>query len=79
MFRQQEKNKVYIKTISGYYSFTDFKIKIVRIVVLYGSEEEKVVEVQVGFLLNAIGKLILGIKAPKLFKRAIKNLLDFWK
>ena len=54
------------------------KYKIVRTVVLYGSQEEKIVEVQVGFLLNENGKLVLGIKAPKLFKRAIKNLLDYW-
>lgn len=51
----------------------------VRTVVLYGSKEEKIVEVQIGFLLNENGKLILGIKAPELFKRAIKNLLDYWK
>ncbi len=29
-------------------------------------------------LLNAHGKLVLGIKAPKLFKRAINNLLSYW-
>lgn len=54
------------------------KFKIVRTVVLYGSERDKIIEIEVGFLLNAKGKLVLGIKAPKLFKRAIKNLLDFW-
>lgn len=54
------------------------KFKIVRTLVLYGSEEEKIAEIHVGFLLNANGKLVLGIKAPKLFKRAIKNLLDYW-
>jgi len=32
----------------------------------------------VGFLLNKNGDLVLGIKAPKLFKEAIKNLIDFW-
>lgn len=52
---------------------------IVRTVVLYGSNEEQLVEVEVGFLLNAKGKLVLGIKAPKLFHRAINNLLDYWK
>jgi hypothetical protein len=35
-------------------------------------------EVEVGFLLNNNGKLILGVKAPSLFKKALKNLLDFW-
>ncbi len=52
--------------------------KIIRTVVLYGSQEEKIAEIQVGFLLNENGKLILGIRAPKLFKRAINNLLNFW-
>ena len=55
------------------------RFKIVRTVVLYGSKEERIGEVQIGFLLNENGKLVLGIKAPKLFKRAITNLLDFWK
>lgn len=54
------------------------KFKIIRTVVLAGSNEEKIVEIEVGFLLNQNGKLILGIKAPELFKEAIKNLLDFW-
>jgi hypothetical protein len=31
------------------------------------------------FLLNEAGNLILGIKAPELFKEAVKNLLDFWR
>lgn len=55
------------------------KFKIVRTVVLYGSKEEEIIEIEVGFLLNENGKLILGIKAPELFKEAIKNLLDFWR
>lgn len=74
-----------INELSGYNAFDTMylkkyypKFQIVRTVVLYGSKEEKIMEVQVGFLLNASGKLVLGIKAPKLFERAIKNLLDFW-
>ncbi len=54
------------------------KFKILRTVVLYGSKEGKIIEIEIGFLLNENGKLILGIKAPKLFKEAIKNVLDFW-
>lgn len=54
------------------------KFKITRTVVLYGSKENKIVEIEVGFLLNENGDLILGIKAPELFKEAIKNLIDFW-
>lgn len=52
--------------------------KIVRTVVLYGSHEDKIFEIEIGFLLNADGKLILGIKPPELFKEAIKNLIDYW-
>lgn len=52
--------------------------KIVHTVVLYGSKNEEIVEIEVGFLLNEKGKLILGVKAPNLFKRAISNLLDYW-
>lgn len=63
--------KIYIKK---YYP----RYKIIRTVVLYGGTEKKVVEIEVGFLLNENGDLVLGIKAPALFKEAIKNLLDFW-
>ena len=55
------------------------KFKMTRTVVLYGSKEEKIIEIEVGFLLNEKGQLILGIKAPSIFKEAIQNLLDFWK
>jgi hypothetical protein len=54
------------------------KFSISRTVVLYGGTEEKIIEIEVGFLLNEKGSLILGIKAPILFQEAIKNLLDFW-
>lgn len=55
------------------------KFMITRTVVLYGSKEEKIIEIEIGFLLNENGQLILGVKAPSLFKEAIENLLDFWK
>ncbi len=55
------------------------KHKIIRTVVLYGSTEEELIEIEVGFLLNENGKLILGVKSPKLFQEAIKNLLNFWE
>jgi len=54
------------------------KFKIIRTVVLYGGKENKIIEIEIGFLLNEKGELILGIRAPELFKEAIKNLLDFW-
>ena len=54
------------------------KFKIIRTVVLFGGKEQQIIEIEIGFLLNEYGELILGIKAPYLFKDAIKNLLDFW-
>ncbi|QQS28742.1 MAG: hypothetical protein IPM47_18150 [Sphingobacteriales bacterium] len=63
--------KVYIKKHYPNY-------KIIRTVVLFGSEETSIVEIEVGFLLNQNGQLILSIKSPKIFQEAIKNLLDFW-
>jgi hypothetical protein len=47
--------------------------------ILYGSKEKEIIEIEVGFLLNEDGCLILGVNAPSLFKQAIKNLLDFWR
>jgi hypothetical protein len=57
--------------------YPNFKIQ--RTVVLYGGKEKNILEVEIGFLLNENGELIIGIKAPFLFKEAIKNLLDYWK
>ncbi|MDR3273590.1 MAG: hypothetical protein LBT29_08935 [Flavobacteriaceae bacterium] len=75
-----------IKELAGYDAFDKIynkpnypNYKITRTVVLYGSQEGKIVEIEIGFLLNENGKLILGVKAPKLFQEAIRNLLDFWK
>ncbi len=74
-----------IKELNNYDSFDSLylkkyypKFKIVRTVVLYGSENTEIQEIQVGFLLNQKGKMCLGIKAPRLFIRSIKNLLDYW-
>ena len=53
--------------------------KIIRSVVLYGGHENKIIEIEVGFLLNADGDMILGIKAPKIFIDSLTNLLDFWR
>jgi len=66
-------------TIENFYIKPNYpKFKIIRTVVLYGSKEEKIMEIEVGFLLNQNGKLVLGINAPDLFKTALKNLLDYW-
>ncbi|ALU75141.1 hypothetical protein AUW17_07640 [Tenacibaculum dicentrarchi] len=55
------------------------KFKIIRSVVLFGSNETSIIEIEVGFLLNKNGQLILGVKAPKIFQEAIRNLTDFWR
>lgn len=67
-------DEIETRYIGRYYPEFD----IVRTVVLYGGTETKVAEMEVGFLLNENGDLILGINAPKLFVEAIKNLVDFW-
>lgn len=74
-----------INELAGYDAFDELYLKkfypdfkIVRTVVLYGSTATRIIEIEVGFLLNENGKMILGIKAPQLFTRAIKNLLDYW-
>ena len=48
-------------------------IQTVRTVVLYGSNNTKVVELDVGFLLNENGDLILGPNPPSLIKKAIET------
>lgn len=50
--------------------------KIVRTVVLYGSTNTQVLEKEVGFLLKKNGEMVLNKKAPSLFAKAIKDLLD---
>lgn len=74
-----------IKELKNYDAIEKLYIKkhypefnIIRTVVLYGSIEKKIIEIEVGFLLNKDGDLILGIKPPAIFKKAIKNLIDFW-
>lgn len=62
------------KYLKRYYA----SFRVVRTVVLYGGKEEQIVEIEVGFLLNENGRLVLGIKAPRLFHQAIRNLFDFW-
>ncbi len=71
------KNYDYIEKeyIKKYYP----QYKIIRSVVLYGGDKNEVIEVEIDFLLNAKGKMILGIKAPKIFISSLKNLLDFWR
>lgn len=52
--------------------------KIVRTVVIYGNQNNEIAEIEIGFILNENGKMILGIQAPPLSTQAIHNLLDYW-
>lgn len=52
--------------------------KILRSVVIYGSTNEAISPIEVSFLLNKEGKMILGIKAPQLFREAFNNLNKYW-
>lgn len=51
---------------------------IIRTVVLYGSSQTQLDRVEVSFLLNKHGNLILGVQAPTLFINALKNLYSHW-
>ena len=63
----------YIKTY--YPDYTE----IIRTVVIYGGVKEAIDRIEVSFLLNKEGKMVLGIQAPELFREAIRNLLDYWR
>jgi hypothetical protein len=75
-----------IRELNNFDGFEDYYIKkyypdyqnIIRTVVLYGGANKTVDRIEVGFLLNKSGDMILSIYAPKLFKDAIKNLLNYW-
>ena len=47
--------------------------EIIRTVVLYGGNKDTIERVEVSFLLNRKGQMVLAI-----FKEAIANLLDYW-
>ena len=74
-----------IRTLDNYVDIERMYIKkyypgyeIQRSVVLFGSMNEDIKPIQVSFLLNQEGKMILGIKAPQLFREAFNNLNKFW-
>ena len=75
-----------IKQLSLFDAFENIYIKkhypdytMTRSVVLYGSNKRNErLEIEVGFVLESNGNLILGIKAPEIFKDAINRLFDFW-
>jgi hypothetical protein len=53
--------------------------KIIRTVVLYGGKLGSIENVEVSLLVNSSGKIVLGVKAPRLFHDSITNLLLYWK
>lgn len=65
--------ETYIKTY-----YPEYK-EIIRTVVLYGGTKEEIDKIEVSFLLNSKGKMILNVKAPELFKEAIENLFAYWR
>ncbi|MCL2371702.1 hypothetical protein FWC63_03105 [Candidatus Saccharibacteria bacterium] len=77
-----------IEQISLFDAFENLYIKkqypglhVVRTVVLYGGHSEAemlAIEIEIGFILSRDGDLVLGVKAPGIFKDAIERLLDFW-
>lgn len=58
--------------------FPEYKT-IIRTVVLYGGTKESIDRIEVSFLLNAKGKMVLSVQAPELFQEAIRNLLAYWR
>ena len=75
-----------IKQLKGFDAFEDSYVSkyypsfdIVRTVVLYGSESAKKPIGKISFILSVTGKILVNIKAPKLFKDSFKNIFDFWK
>ena len=54
------------------------KYEIIRTVVLYGGTKEIIERIGVSFLLNSKGLMVISVKAPVLFKEAIKNLKHYW-
>ena len=48
--------------------------RIIRTVVIYGSQQIKTIEPEIGFLLNKRGDLILGQEPPQIFVEAIEAL-----
>ena len=76
-----------INELNNFDAFENFYIReyfpeyreIIRTVVLYGSSKEEIERIEVSFLLNLQGKMILSVNAPEIFVEAIKNLLDYWR
>ncbi len=74
-----------IKDLDNFDAFEDFYIKkyypnhkIIRTVVLYGGTDTEIEKIEVSFLLNKNGNLVISCSAPEIFKESINNLKDYW-
>ena len=74
-----------IKQLNGFTAFEKFyitkyypKYKIERTVVLYGSNDTKKPIGKISFTLNSKGKILISVKAPRVFKTSFNNIIDFW-
>lgn len=71
-----------IKELNNY-SYIDNKIikpsyspkTIIRTVAIFGSKNKTIPEKQIGFMLNENGEMVLGSRAPEIFKEVINKLL----
>ncbi len=77
--------KAGIKQLKGFASFEKLyitkyypKYKIERTVILYGSHNSKKPIGKITFVLNSNGKILISLKAPKIFKKSFDNIVDFW-
>lgn len=74
-----------IKQLDSFGSFENLyiakhypKYKIERTVVLYGSDDTDKPIGKISFVLNSKGKVLVSLKAPKIFIDSFNNILDFW-
>ena len=74
-----------IQQLKGFDAFENLYIKryypnytISRTVVLYGGKDKKIPVGKISLLLNLQGNILLSIKAPKIFKQSLNNILEYW-
>ncbi len=62
--------------VQKHYPCKDYKI--IRTVVLYGGTDTHIERIEVSFLLNKNGDLVIGLNAPHIVKESLKNLQNYW-
>lgn len=75
-----------ITQLLGFDNFDDYYIKangydsytIQRSVVLFGGTDTHITKVEVSFILNDLGQLILKVDSPELFIESIRKLTQYW-